>query len=123
MSFEIVKIPVGDFDVDGLIRSIEAASESEDNDERHRKQFRRGLGDLKAAKRSGYLNALVITDRNTTGASDKEGRRDKWWSLTMVKRNKCTKDKKDSGGSFGIGKNAAFTAADIRTVSVLDCLF
>ena len=39
VSFEIVKIPVEDFDVDGLIRSIEAASESEDNDERHRKQF------------------------------------------------------------------------------------
>ena len=115
VSFEIVKIPVEDFDVDGLIRSLEAACDSEDNDERHRTQFQRGLKELKAAKKSGSLNALVITDSNTTGASDKDGRKDKWWSLTRA-LGRSTKDKKDSGGSFGIGKNAAFTNADMRTV-------
>ena len=56
-----------------------------------------------------------MTDSNTTGASDKDGRNDKWWSLTRA-LGRSTKDKKDSGGSFGIGKNAAFTAADLRTV-------
>ena len=115
VSFEIAKIPADDFDISGLIRSLEAACDSEDNEERYRKQFRRGLRALRTAKKSGNLNALVITDSNTTGASDKDGRKDKWRSLTRAK-GKSTKDKKDSGGSFGIGKNAAFTAADMRTV-------
>ena len=115
VSFEIAKIPVDDFDIDGIMRSLEAACDSEDNDERHRKQFRRGLRALRSAKKTGTLNSLVITDSNTTGASDKYGRKDKWRSLTRAK-GKSTKDKKDAGGSFGIGKNAAFTAADIRTV-------
>ena len=115
VSFEIVEIPVDDFDIDGLMRSLKAACDSDDNDERHRKQFKRGLRVLEAAQKSGSISALMITDSNTTGASDKDGRKDKWRSLTRAK-GKSTKDKKDAGGSFGIGKNAAFTAADMRTV-------
>ena len=115
VSFEIVKIPVGDFDIGCLMQSLQAACDSDDNDERHRKQFRRGLRELEAAERAGYINALVMTDSNTTGASDKDGKKDKWRSLTRS-LGSSAKDKKDSGGSFGIGKNAAFTAADMRTV-------
>ena len=115
VSFEIVKIPVGDFDIGCLMQSLQAACDSDDNDERHRKQFRRGLRELEAAERAGYINALVMTDSNTTGASDKDGKKDKWRSLTRS-LGSSAKDKKDSGGSFGIGKNAAFTAADLRTV-------
>ena len=115
VSFRIAQIPVADFDVYGLMRHLEAACNSSDNDDRHRKQFRRGLDALNDAKASGYLSALVITDKNTTGAPDKDGRKDKWRSLTRA-QGRSAKDKKDSGGSFGIGKNAAFTVADMRTV-------
>ena len=113
--FDIVKFPVDDFDIDGLSAALQASCESPDNDDRHRKQFQRGLKMLKSAKQKGFLSALIVTDRNTTGAPDKKGRQDKWWSLTMTV-GKSEKDSKDSGGSFGIGKHAAFAATDIRSV-------
>ena len=115
VSFDIVKLAVDDFDIGGLIRALEASCKSIDNDDRHRKQFRRGLKMLKAAKEYGHLSALVVTDRNTTGAPDLEERQDKWWSLTRSV-GKSAKDRSDSGGSFGIGKHAAFAATDTRSV-------
>ena len=59
--------------------------------------------------------ALTITDSNTLGAPDEKGQRDKWHSLTKTV-GLSAKDTRDSGGSFGIGKHAAFAAADMRTV-------
>ena len=115
VSFEISNLPVDDFDIDGLIMALDASCKSLDNDDRHRKQFRRGLNMLRSAKKSGYLSALVVTDCNTTGAPDIDGRQDKWWSLTRSV-GKSAKDRSDSGGSFGIGKHAAFAAADMRSV-------
>ncbi len=115
VSFKIVNLPIADFDIDGLIRAFEASCKSPDNDDRHKKQFQRGLKMLKAAKRSGYLSALVVTDSNTTGAPDIDRLQDKWRSLTKSV-GKSNKDAADSGGSFGIGKHAAFAATDIRSV-------
>ena len=115
VTFTIVKFPVDDFDIDGLYKALDASFKSPDNDDRYRKQFSRGLKMLNSAKKKGMLDVLVVTDRNTTGASDENGRTDKWWSLTMTV-GKSEKDSKDSGGSFGIGKHAAFAATDIRSV-------
>ncbi len=115
VSFEMKDISTSSLDLDGLRLSLCAAIESEDNDERHRKQFRRGLRVLEAAIESRAIPALEITDSNTTGAPDVNGRKDKWHSLTKS-QGKSEKDARDAGGSFGIGKHATFAATDLRTV-------
>ncbi len=113
--FSVEEIPVSDIDIEGLRKSLKASCESPDNDERHKKQFERGARVLDRAAQEGFIAALVVTDSNTIGASDEKGREDKWHSLTKTV-GKSHKDTQDSGGSFGIGKHAAFAAADLRTV-------
>ena len=115
VSFRLENLSADGLDLDGLRWSLEAAIESEDNDERHQKQFRRGLRVLKDAIQNRAIPALTITDSNTTGAPDANGRKDKWHSLTKS-QGKSEKDAKDAGGSFGIGKHATFAATDLRTV-------
>ena len=115
VSFQVEELPVDDLDLRGLKRALVASRKSHAIDDRHKKQFKRGIQTLNSAASKGAIVALKITDSNTTGASDKKGRRDKWHSLTKTV-GLSAKDMKDSGGSFGIGKHAAFAAADLRTV-------
>ena len=117
VSFTLENLPADGLDLDGLRLSLEAAIDSDDNDERHKKQFRRGLSVLKDAIRNRAVPALAITDSNTTGApdTDGDGNKNKWRSLTKS-QGKSEKDARDSGGSFGIGKHATFAASDLRTV-------
>ena len=121
VQFRTVEIDVNAFDMPGLFGALNASIKSEDNDERHRKQFKRGLRLFQKAKKDGSLPALVILDSNTVGATDIDGKRDKWHSLTKSE-GKSQKDSRDAGGSFGIGKHAAFAATDLRTVLYCVCL-
>ncbi len=114
-TFNLIDLSVNNLDLKGLRLSLEAAINSDDNDDRHRKQFKRGLGAVKKAIKQRTIPALVITDSNTTGAPDIDGRKDKWHSLTKS-QGKSQKDTSDAGGSFGIGKHATFAATDLRTV-------
>ena len=70
VSFRLESLSAGGLDLDGLRLSLEAAIDSEDNDDRHQKQFRRGLSVLKDAIRNRAIPALTITDSNTAGAPD-----------------------------------------------------
>ena len=118
VDFEIVDAPIASLAIDELRDAIEAsiASEaSESNDDKHREQFRRGSKLLDAAQKSGTIQCLAVTDRNTTGASDRYGERDRWHNLTKSK-GKSVKDTQGAGGSFGIGKHSAFAVTDLRTV-------
>ena len=115
VSFQVRELPVGDLDLPGLKRALDASRKSHVIDDRHKQQFQRGLQAVNDATKSGVITALNITDSNTTGASDKKGQRDKWHSLTKTV-GLSAKDARDSGGSFGIGKHAAFAATDLRTV-------
>ena len=115
VSFTLESLSADGLDLDGLRLSLEAAIDSDDNDERHQKQFRRGLRVLKDAIRNRAIPALVITDSNTTGAPDADAGGNKWRSLTKS-QGKSEKDARDAGGSFGIGKHATFAASDLRTV-------
>ena len=115
VQFRTAEIDLNAFDMPGLFGALNASIKSEDNDERHRKQFKRGLRLFQKAKKDGSLPALVILDSNTVGATDIDGKRDKWHSLTKSE-GKSQKDSRDAGGSFGIGKHAAFAATDLRTV-------
>ena len=115
VDFEIVDAPIGSLAIDELRDAIEASIASDANDARHRKQFRRGSKLLDTALKSGTIPCLVVTDRNTTGASDRYGERDRWHNLTKSK-GKSVKDSQGAGGSFGIGKHSAFVFTDLRTV-------
>ena len=64
------------------------------------------------------MDCLRIVDRNTTGADDvprPNGAPSKWEALTKGTGSNA-KDQRDSAGSFGLGKFAAFAATDLRTV-------
>ena len=116
VDFLVEELPTPGLDLPGLRRALAASVESYAiDDERYKTQFQRGILRLDAAVKKGQITALTATDRNTTGASDRNGRRDKWHGLTKSV-GLSTKDSKDSGGSFGVGKHAPFTATDIRTV-------
>lgn len=115
VTFEIKELPIEGLDLKGFKLALSAAIKSDDNDERHRRQFKRGLRVVNDAMKRAVVDALVITDSNTTGAPDIKGRRDKWHSLTKS-QGKSEKDARDAGGSFGIGKHAPFAATDLRTV-------
>lgn len=115
VTFDLMDLDVEHLDMIGLENALRASIESSDNDDRHRSQFRRGLKTLKDAKKSGRIVTLVVTDANTTGASDANGKQDKWHSL-VKSVGIGRKDSLDSGGSFGLGKHAAFASTDLRTV-------
>ena len=115
VAFDLMDLDVEHLDMSGLEVALHASIKSSDNDDRHCKQFRRGLKTLKDAKKSGHIETLVVTDANTTGASDANGKQDKWHSL-VKSVGIGRKDTLDSGGSFGVGKHAAFASTDLRTV-------
>ena len=115
VSFQVEELPIRDLDLLGLKRALSASRKSHAIDDRHKEQFQRGIRTLNSATKQEVIVALSITDSNTTGASDKNGQRDKWHSLTKTV-GLSAKDMRDSGGSFGIGKHAAFAATDLRTV-------
>ena len=115
VSFRVEELPVQDLDLGSLKQAISASRKSHAIDDRHSKQFHCGLRTLNSASKNGRIVALSIVDSNTTGASDNNGQRDKWHSLTKTV-GLGNKDMLDAGGSFGLGKHAAFAATDLRTV-------
>ena len=115
VDFVLTNLPTTHLDLAGLKQSMVASRKSHAIDDRHRIQFRRGVKTLDRAIREGTITALTVTDRNTTGASDEKDQRDKWHSLTKTV-GLSTKDTRDSGGSFGVGKHAAFAVTDLRAV-------
>ncbi len=58
---------------------------------------------------------LKISDYNTIGLHGNDKERDKPW-YSLVKSRGVSKKVAGEGGSFGIGKGAAFAASDLRTV-------
>jgi hypothetical protein len=58
---------------------------------------------------------LRISDFNTTGLKGVESRESSPW-YNLVKSQGVSDKKSTDGGSFGIGKNAAFACSDLRTV-------
>lgn len=63
-----------------------------------------------------FIQVLVISDFNTVGLSQIESDYGTFSSLVNSDGYSQKSDLKKSGGSFGIGKNAAFSASKIRTV-------
>ena len=58
---------------------------------------------------------LKVSDYNTIGLSGTDKERDKPW-YSLVKSRGVSRKIAGEGGSFGLGKGAAFAASDLRTV-------
>lgn len=81
-----------------------------ENDKKAVKFFDNGIDILKGDK----VRVLRISDFNTTGLLGVYGKSTPWKNLV---KNKFVSDKSSySGGSFGIGKDAAFACSELRTV-------
>ena len=109
-------------DAKHLLRSILDSVASPDIDDRDKDSFKEtALALLKGKNKSVY--SLRIEDSNTTGAPDTNVNRlidddtepTMWQALTKGSGLNVKKTS-DAGGSFGVGKFAAFAASDIRTV-------
>ena len=101
-------------DSTNLVRSILDSVVSPDNDDRDKIAFKEtALTLLKGTNQS--VHSLKIEDANTTGASDTGSEPTMWEALTKGS-GLNVKRASDAGGSFGVGKFAAFAASDVRTV-------
>ena len=112
ISFQIHELDVAAFNGAELVTALKASVDAlKDKDEAYRKMF------TKAANQLGQeiIPALVVADCNTIGARDDDTDDCPWAALTRGS-GESAKQGKDASGSYGIGKAAAFTATDLRTV-------
>ena len=69
--------------------------------------FKQGAPELES---NAQIQTLVIEDFNTTGLADSQ------WEMLLKATGVGAKNRPDSLGSYGIGKNATFAASRYRTV-------
>lgn len=96
----------------GLLKDTIVACDEQSVQEREKEFFGNALGVISAER----VPVLEISDYNTiglTGPPDEDGTA----FHSLVKGSGVTaKETVDSGGSFGIGKNASFAVSDLQTV-------
>ena len=112
IDFQIAELDVASFNGSELAAAVKASIDGlKPKDDDYRKMFRKAADQLD----KGAIPALIITDSNTTGAYD-DGSDDCPWAALTRGSGESAKQGKDASGSYGIGKAAAFTATDLRTV-------
>ena len=114
-----MKLPIEDVDGMGLLAALERCLKSEWlNTDEGRNQFKEAV-QIVSEKR---ISVLSITDVNTTGASAESAPNNvsKWKGLTDSEGIAVGKGAL-SGGSYGLGKHAAFSATPLRTVFYSTC--
>lgn len=112
MSFNVLELDPNSFPSRDLLEEALEACLQEATQEREKDFFGNALEII----RSERIPVLEIADYNTNGLvgpPDREGTP----FHSLVKASGVTaKDSADSGGSFGIGKNASFAVSDLHTV-------
>ena len=112
VSFNVLKLNASSFPSHDLLRDTIAACSAEAEQDREKEFF----SNASKVIGSSSIPVLEIADHNTTGLvgpPDKDGTP----FHSLVKASGVTaKDTADSGGSFGIGKNASFAVSDLQTV-------
>lgn len=114
LEFDRMLVPREDLDSDGVLSDalhscLRAAKEKADI--KATEFFERAL----AVMRAQQIPTLRIADYNTNGLRGPCEKGQPFHSLVKGK-GVSTKDHPDSGGSFGIGKNAAYAISELRTV-------
>ena len=125
VSFTERKVKVDDFD---CLRSLKSVVDDctefiygLDSPSQRDKDF---LSKVENAIKSSEISLFVASDYNTKGltGSDELGVGTSAWN-TLVFNERTTNKGKGSGGSYGVGKHAAFTVSDLSTVfyNTVDC--
>ena len=113
IAFDLLMLPKSDIPAIGkLSRVVELSFESASLERKEKeKAF---FTEAKKLLASDFIKVLRISDENTTGAKGPE-RGTPFYSLIRA-AGVSVKREENSGGSYGIGKNAAFAISDLRTV-------
>ena len=115
LSFDVLDVPVSEVPALKSLRvTVQSCLREANRDKREKEQaFFTNAARLLDA---GTIKVLRISDRNTKGARGPAATKGTaFYSLTRA-NGVSAKDREDSGGSYGIGKNAAFAVSDLRTV-------
>ena len=119
VGLERMTLPVEELDGTGLLAALERCLKSKWlNTDEGREQFTEAVDVI--SQRT--IPVLSITDVNTTGASGEStpGDVSKWEGLTDSEGIAVGKGTR-SGGSYGLGKHAPFSATPLRTVLYSTC--
>jgi hypothetical protein len=115
LSFDLLRVAAADVPaLESLKATVRRCLREADEDKREKEQafFSHCIALLDAET----VKVLRIADHNTKGARGPAATKGTpFYSLTRA-NGVSTKDREDSGGSYGIGKNAAFAVSDLRTV-------
>ena len=112
ISFNFLKLDSSSFPSHDLLKDAIDACNSEAEQDREKEFF----SSASAVINGTSISVLEIADHNTTGLIGPPNK-DGTPFHSLVKASGVTaKDAVDSGGSFGIGKNASFAVSDIQTV-------
>lgn len=113
IAFDLLMLPKSDIPAIGkLSRVVDLSFESASLERKEKeKAF---FTEAKKLLVSDFIKVLRVSDENTTGAKGPE-RGTPFYSLIRAAGVSVKRDE-NSGGSYGIGKNAAFAISDLRTV-------
>ncbi len=112
MSFNVFGLDHANFPSHDLLRSTIAACSAEAKQDRE-KEFFANASKVIGADR---IAVLEIADRRTTGLVGPPDEEETPFHSLVKASGVTAKDTVDSGGSFGIGKNASFAVSDLQTV-------
>lgn len=111
------EIPINLFDCEGLFNAIFQCLETSKVPNDHATLDK--MADyVSLAIEKGTISALVISDHNTTGASDtsEETKPTSMWEALTNSEGVDVKASQGSGGTHGIGKNAPYNISIPRTI-------
>lgn len=112
MSFNVFKVDHASLPFHDALREAINACRAEVSQDREKEFFKN------ASKVIGTnpIPVLEIADHNTTGLVGPPDEEETPFHSLVKGSGVTAKDKVDSGGSFGIGKNASFAVSDLQTV-------
>lgn len=114
MTFDLLEVPLDEIPALDRLRSVvdRSLDDAITEDKEKEKAF---FEQAKATLSAGPLKVLRVADFNTTGARGPATKGTAFYSLLRAS-GVSVKERPDAGGSYGIGKNAAFAISDLRTV-------
>jgi hypothetical protein len=115
LSFDVLEVPAGEVPaLEDLRVTVQRCLREAKGDNREKEQL--FFAYAKTLLDAGSIKVLRVSDHNTKGARGPAATKGTpFYSLTRA-NGVSAKDREDSGGSYGIGKNAAFAVSDLRTV-------
>ena len=112
VDFQLEELEVASFNGSQLTTALQASiAQLKSKDDAYRKMFRKAVGELSRET----IPALVITDSGTTGVVEND-EDDNPWAALIKGTGESNKTGNNSGGSYGIGKAAAYSVTNLRTV-------